>query len=714
MTWHAHQLNLSGESGLHMQDPVLMDLLRARSDPDQTDANGHVKNGGLLLEKTPQNTPQNVEIKQADPHSSVRAVEQGPARTPELPVDTFRTLPQILAQVISGDALSHALNWREAGYWRQLGTEEFCALVRRLSLGLISAGVQPGEAVGIIGPSSPWWLAADFAIACAGAVSVPMFTTLCPEHIEHEIRHSAMVAAIVDGDEAWKVFAPHARHVRQVIVREAVVGRGGARSHVVPWAEALIQGDRLSVREPSLFRRRAAAVRPDHPATIIHTSGSTGMPKGVVLSHGALCAQVLGARQCFPIDAVNDRALSLLPLAHAFERVVVLTYFSAGVPLYFGDDVKNAGALMREVRPTVVTMVPRLLEKLHDKVAQQVASAHAIRRRLGAWAIAKAERETPQGGKTTPAAGPTGAAQQLGVPGLPARRTWTNALADALVYRRLRAALGGNLRYLVVGGAPLAPALERFLLNLGLPLCTGYGLTEAGPVLTVNTVTAHRLGSVGKTFPGVELRLSPEGEIQGRSPGVMSGYFRDQAATEASFTADGWLRTGDLGTIDGDGYLTITGRVKELLKTSNGKYVRPVPIEQAVGAATLVDQVLVVADGRPFPVALLFPEGEAVRARKASTGQASLADEAFLASAEVRAEIDALVAETNATLDPWERVRAWSWALPTPTIAGGELTPTMKLRRHALLQRHARLIDHLYADAAARMAHDPARQGEPS
>jgi long-chain acyl-CoA synthetase len=629
----------------------------------------------------------------------VTAVEQALAGAPGLPGEAFVTLPQILAHVISGDALSHALNWREAGYWRQLGTEEFCALVRRLTLGLIAQGVAPGDAVGIIGPSSPWWLAADFAIACAGAVSVPLFTTLCDEHLDHEIRHSGMVAAVVDGDEAWRVFSPHARHVRQVVLREALVGT--AKAHVVPWAEALIQGDRLSVRDPGLFRRRAVAVRPEQPATIIHTSGSTGLPKGVVLSHGALCAQVRGAHQCFPIDPARDRALSLLPLAHAFERVVVLTYFAAGVPLHFGDDVKNAGALMREVRPTVVTMVPRLLEKLHDKVAQQVASAHALRRRLGAWAIAKAEQETPEG------EGPVAGAA---APALPARRTWTHALADALVYRRLRAALGGNLRYLVVGGAPLTPALERFLLNLGLPLCIGYGLTEAGPVLSVNTVPAHRLGSVGRVFPGVELRIAEDGEIQARSPGLMQGYFRDQAATTAAFTADGWLRTGDLGAIDADGFVTITGRVKELLKTSNGKYVRPVPIEQALGTATLVDQVLVVADGRPCPIALLFAEPEAVRARKVACGEAGTADEVFLAGPAVRAEIDALVAETNAGRDPWERVRAWSWARPTPTIAGGELTPTMKLRRHALLQRHARLIDSLYADIAAQRQ----TPGEPS
>lgn len=566
-------------------------------------------------------------------------------------------LPGLLLAALARHPRGRLLGWRESGYWRWMSTEDLAREVRRAALGLYALGVRPGSTVGLVGPASPRWLAADLAILSLGAVSVPMFHNLAPEHAGYEIEHSRLRALVALGDEGAAFAGHHRGRVGLIVVRDAEPARG-----MVGWETMCRQGDEVGERDPGLLPRLRAQVESDRLATVIYTSGSTGMPKGVELTHANLLSQVHGALACFPLDPGTDRALSCLPLAHVFERMVVYTYLAAGLPIAFADDVRNAGMLMREVRPTIMTMVPRLVEKLYDRIAQGVDAAWVGRRALGRWALRQAAGADPDA----------------------VRRPVGLRVSDGIVFRTVRAALGGCLRHVIVGGAALEPRFERFLRNIGVPVSVGYGLTEAGPVAAVNHDGARRLGTVGRAFPGVELRLV-DGEVQVRGPGVMRGYHRDPAATRAALR-DGWLATGDLGAFDADGYLRITGRRKELCKTSNGKYVSPVPIEQALERSPGIDRACVVADGKPFVTAIIFLGEEAARRHAAGAG--------------LEGEIAHLVEEANRGLDAWMQVRRWA-VVPHPAEVGTELTPTLKLRRGAVVERYRDLIDRLYAGGGA-------------
>ncbi|MBA3847321.1 MAG: long-chain fatty acid--CoA ligase [Planctomycetes bacterium] len=596
-------------------------------------------------------------------------------------LDRVATLPGLLTHVFGAFSNSQAFNWREAGYWRHCSTEDFCSQVRRCALGLHRLGLKRGEAVGILAAPSPAWLIADFAIMCAGGVSVPLFPNLSDDHLEYESRNSALVYLIAIGDQAAAVARAHHKLWRKVIVRNAATGDD---KHVVAWNALLEFGDQASHEDPQLAARLRDEVKPDDIATIIHTSGSTGKPKGVVLTHGNLLMQVRGSAQRFPLDAAHDRALSCLPLAHVFERMVMYYYVAAGVSVWFADDIKKIGELLRELKPTVTTMVPRIAEKLHARIADGAAAKSGLGGLIGRWAVGHADRDDPLA------------------------PTWSHGVADRLVYRKVRDALGGRLKYLIMGGAALSPELTRFLLNVGAPLYVGYGLTEAAPVVACNAPGLMRPGSVGPAWPGVEIRIGERDEILARGAGIMRGYHRDPDATAATIDREGWLHTGDCGKLDGDGYLTITGRLKELFKTSNGKYVCPVPIEQALVASGLIDQAMVVAEARPYTTALLFAAPEALARVKTRLGCVGQDDATFIAGPEMKREVEALVARANHGFDHWEQVQKWRLVATVPSVEGGELTPTMKLKRHVVAQRHAAIIESMYAEAPL-----PALQGSP-
>lgn len=609
---------------------------------------------------------------------------------------TSQTLPGFCDLAFNTYRNSRCCAWREAGHWRWLSTEDLRGEQRRLALALRQAGVGPGDRVALLGEPSPHWLICDLAIMAIGAVSVPLFPAMSPEHFRHAVEHTSTRTLIVLGSAGWALAQPQLARFRHVIVR-GVPGAAQAGVRVHSWHEALTRGDDLSAEEPALFSRLLAQVKPDDIATIIHTSGSTGLPKGVTLTHRNLVSQVQGACSVFPLVAGRDRCLSCLPFAHVFERVVVYTYLVQGAPVYVADDVKQVGVLLREVQPASMSAVPRLIEKLHARIRTQISESVAIKRQLGKWAVDLATREGP-------------ALREQPANGHASRGSHPLALriADRLIYAKLRQALGGHLKYLIVGGAALSEDLQRFLTGVGLPVYTGYGLTEASPVIAVNRPGARRIGTVGQAFPGVEIRIAPSllgetgGEILARGPNIMLGYHGDAAATAQVVDADGWLHTGDVGTLDEAGYLTITGRMKELFKTANGKYVAPTPIEQAlVGSSQdhggLVDQALVIAEGQACVGALLFPDADSLRRRKQALSLESLSDAEFIARPEIAADLTALVAQVNAGLDHWEQVRCWRFITEPPTVANEGLTPTLKLRRHVLARRYQSLIDEMYA-----------------
>jgi long-chain acyl-CoA synthetase len=352
-----------------------------------------------------------------------------------------------------------------------------------------------------------------------------------------------------------------------------------------------------------------------------------------------------------------------------FERMVGYYYFYTGSSLYFAEEIKKVGDNLRELNPTVITMVPRLLEKVHAKFQANLELATGLKKKLGMAAWDRAHSRVP---------GSKGALM--------------DKVYDALVYKKMRAGLGGNLRIVISGSAPLDPNLAAFLLNIGIPIYEGYGLTEASPVISCH----RKLGTVGLAFPGVEVKIADDGEILARGPNVMKGYHNKPNETADVIDRSGFLHTGDLGHIDNEGFIKITGRKKELFKTANGKYVAPVPIEQAIAGNKLVDMVMVVAEGKPFTTCLIFPDFENMKAVKAELGADGSETAGFLESKEAKAYVQKTLDEVNAKLNHWEQVQKFQIIKSPISIDTGELTPTMKIRRHVVMEKCRAEIDSMY------------------
>jgi long-chain acyl-CoA synthetase len=577
----------------------------------------------------------------------------------------FSTLPGLLLYASQAYRNPAALLFKNGGRWCPIGSEEMAESVRQAGEQLIALGLRPGDRVGIASDSSPFWLMADLAALGAGAVTVPLFPNAAPDVVRHQILDSGMRFLFVENEELREAFSPFTGSVQHVLVLSS---RRLQKLAPSDWAAG------EGTVELGAWDQRVAALKPGNTATLIYTSGSTGLPKGVELTHDNIVSQVQAARDCFPLDAGKDRALSFLPLSHIFERMVAYYYLASGVSLAFAEDSKQAGFNLREVRPTVMTVVPRFLEKVHARVLELADSAGGIAHTL---AVAAMKRATEK---------------EEGAP-----RTWKDAVYERLVFRKIRAQMGGRLRFLISGSAALDPRLAKFFGNLGVPVYEGYGLTESSPVLTANFPGSSRMGTVGRPFPGVELRIAPDGEILARGPNIMKGYYGQPEATAETIDAEGWLRTGDLGSFDGDGFLRVTGRKKELFKTANGKYVAPLPIEQALAAHKLIESALVVAEGRRFVSAVIFPDFEALIQLKKEIVIPE-AGGSMLNSGTIQARFRDAVNAVNHGLNAWEQIRRFYVAEAPPTIEGGEMTPTLKLRRHAIEAKYRRKIEAMYEE----------------
>lgn len=555
--------------------------------------------------------------------------------------------------------------------------------VRDLSLGLAALGVEPGSRVAVVSDSRPEWVIADLAILAAGAVTVPIYPTLPPAQVGYVLADAGAVAVVAsDETQAAKVRAvrPDLPGLRALLVIDAPTD-APERERETTCAAVQAAGRERLMREDGLARawkEAASAIEPDRLATIIYTSGTTGDPKGVMLTHGAVIANLADVDTLVSVDDRDD-ALSFLPLSHAFERAVVYQYLIKGSAVTFAESMETIARDMARVRPTVMTGVPRVYEKLQARVLDNVAQASPLRQRLFRWALR--------------VGGVCGAAARAGArPPLAARIGYP--LADRLVLSRVRERTGGRLRLVLSGGAPLPVPVAEFLFAVGIPVLEGYGLTETAPVLTLNPEDAPRLGTVGKALPRVELRFADDGEILVRGPNVMRGYYGKPEETAAALEGD-WFHTGDVGRLDEAGYLVITDRKKELLVTASGKNVAPQPIEQQLRRRPLVGEALLVGDRRPFVAAIIVPDGAALAA---AVGAPADADRSALVSREdVRRRFDAIVDAVNAELPRHEQIRKYALVPAELSVATGELTPTLKLKRRVVAARWRDEIEALYA-----------------
>ena len=554
-----------------------------------------------------------------------------------------------------------------------------------MSLGLTALGLARGDRVAIISESRPEWLLTDLAVIAAGGVTVPIYPTLSAGQARYILQDCGARMAIV----STRLQLQKIQEVRhQLPAIEAVVliedRPEGTSPSVLTFDEVAARGHARMVAEwgaGKQFRDGAREVRAEDLATIIYTSGTTGEPKGVMLTHASLVANMYAGAE--PLDVhQNDVALSFLPLSHAFERMVSYIYLLRGVTIIFAESFDTIGRDVALVKPTVFTGVPRVFEKMHARITEKGQSGSAAKAALFRWAVGvgTARGRALLRGR---ALAPLVALQ--------------SALADRLVFAKVRAGVGGRLRYLVSGSAPLPVATAEFFHGIGLPITEGYGLTETAPILTVNPPGHQRAGTVGKAIPGVELRIAADGEILARGPNLMAGYVNKAEAT-AEAIRDGWFHTGDIGAIDADGYLSITDRKKDLLVTSGGKKIAPQPIENVLKLNPLVAEVVVLGDRRKYAAALIVPEFNALERRLKELGRPP-AERADLASRpDVVALYQEIVDALNRDLAQFERIKRIAILPREFSIDGGELTPSLKVKRKVVEEKWRDAIASLYPE----------------
>ncbi|HSG07117.1 MAG TPA: long-chain fatty acid--CoA ligase [Longimicrobiales bacterium] len=562
-----------------------------------------------------------------------------------------------------------------------LSYHEVVEQARIVAGGLSASGVGRGDRVGIMSPNRLEWALADFGCLCAGVVDVPIYPTLTAAQVGYILRDSG----------AKLVFVPDADHLAKVVEARTACGHSvqivvfDATAHlpegVVSWADFLETGAGTAL-EPSDFRAKALEVTPDDLATVLYTSGTTGEPKGVMLTHGNIGSNVDAAGKVLHIDE-DDVTVSFLPLSHIFQRMVDYLFLARGCTIVHARTMLTAVDDMRLVRPTVAVAVPRVYEKIHAAVME----AKGLKKVVVDWAVQVADRVA---GLRLSGVEPAGFL------------AWQYALADKLVFKKVRAAVGGRMRYFVSGSAPLSAPLNRFFYSIGLTILEGYGLTETSPVTNVNTEVDFRIGTVGKVVAGTEIRIAEDGEILVRGPQVMKGYYNRPEETAEAIDTDGWFHTGDIGELDGDGFLRITDRKKDLIVTAGGKNVAPQPIENHLKANRFVEQAVVVGDRRRFVSVLVVPNFDALEAWAGGQGITWSDRAGLLADERVRSHMDAEVARECHDLASYERPKKVMLLDEEFTIGNGSLTPTLKVKRKVVQDRLKDAIDELYADDAHR------------
>ena len=557
------------------------------------------------------------------------------------------------------------------GVWTDVTCAEVANHVRSAALGLISLGVQAGDRVSIFSATRYEWPILDLAILSVGAVTVPIYETSSAEQVRWVLQDSEAVVAFAETDA-------HAAMVTELTTELPALRRVLHIDGSGPKALDQLAEAGVSV-EPAELTARLEALRADDPATLIYTSGTTGRPKGCQLTHSNLLYESRGAKECLPtlLDS-GQRLLVFLPLAHVLARSLTLSAFANKVVVGFTSDIKNLLPMFAVFKPTVVVSVPRVFEKVYNTAEQNAVNdgngrifAMAVETAVD-WSQAHDDRG----------------------PGLLLRAK--HALFDRLVYHKLRAALGGDCHASVSGGAPLGARLGHFYRGVGLTIHEGYGLTETSSAITVNQVGRVKIGTVGTLLPGNSMRIADDGELLVRGGVVFSGYWRNEQATSDAFT-DGWFKTGDLGALDEDGFLKITGRKKEIIVTAGGKNVAPAVLEDQLRAHPLISQAMVVGDAKPFIGALITIDPEAFgpwKERNHKRAEASIAD--LVTDPDLFAEVDAAVKNANLAVSHAESIRKFRILPVDFTEDTGELTPTMKVKRNVVAEKFASDIESIY------------------
>ncbi|MDY7092521.1 MAG: long-chain fatty acid--CoA ligase [Acidobacteriota bacterium] len=593
-----------------------------------------------------------------------------------MPLETLSDLFFTAADHDKTECLLHKVD----GQFVPLSTAEVVDKVQRLAKALVDAGVERGDRVGLMAENGPHWPIVDFASVCIGAVLVPVYPTLTAEQAAFIVNDSGSKIVFAEGVERYQGLESQKGSMPNM---EQLVLIGDGISGATTLDQLFERGEGASAED---FQQRAALNQPNDLATFIYTSGTTGNPKGVMLSHGNIVSNIKGSLEVLDIQG-DYTALSFLPLSHSFERTVDYFYFLRGVTIAYAESVQAVAQNLQEVRPHIFVSVPRVYEKVLAKVQENIAKAPALRQKIFHWAVSVGHEALPY------------RLQDKAPPGLLGLKL---GLADTLVFSKIRERLGGRFVYAMSGGAPLARDVAEFFWGAGIPIYEGYGLSETSPVLSVNAPGRVKMGTVGKALPGVTLEIAEDGEILAKGPNIMKGYHNLPEATAEAIDSEGWFHTGDIGEIDEEGFLRITDRKKEIIVNAYGKNVAPAPVENAIKASRYIGQVMVVGDRRKFLAALVVPDFEALAVWATAKGLDSSNMEALLAQEPVQELFRNELEEVNQKLAKYERVHAWELLPEEWSIEGGEMTPTLKVKRRIVNQKHGDRIDAMYERAEKR------------
>ncbi len=579
----------------------------------------------------------------------------------------LRHLPDILHRLREKPFQLHAYNYWKDGRWTTISSHQIIERIYYIALSLSDLGLKKGDRIGICAKSSPYWSITDFAIVLAGGVTVPFFSNLSHEHFSYQVEQSSPRWIFIGDQDDWENVSPYQKHFEGIIGIE----KGAEARTSISFQSLINTGEEIHKKDPSKVHKLENAIKPDDLATIIYSSGSTGLPKGVELTHKNLVSII--HYDDFTLRS-NDKYLSILPLAHIFAKQIHLIMTAWGIPIYFLNDLKKIPDVTKEVSITRMITVPRVLEKAYSKMCERIKNASFLKRNLAAWAFKLAHREK----------------------GL--YKTLMHPIADRLVYSKIRDGFGKHFHSILSGGAALNPHLHRFYLSLGIPVLQGWGLTE-GSCIAVNRLSHNKIGTVGPPMESITFKISDEGEVLAKGPTIMRGYHKNIEATKKAVDSEGWLHTGDYGYLDKDGHLVIQGRINESFKTSQGEFVNPQPIEQKICESPLIDMAMIIGENFPFPSVLLFPDLDSVERLKKKEGLAHLKNEEFLKTNVVKKEFEKILEEVNKSLDHWQKVRKYQFILIPPSVEGGELTPTLKLRRKVILSKYKDKVHDLYKDS---------------
>jgi long-chain acyl-CoA synthetase len=606
------------------------------------------------------------------------------ATTPTRP-QTAPDEPSTLVDVFIGVARKHkrpdTLNYKSGGRWIPISSDEMLKRAQSIAAGLHAIGMKPGDRVALLSESRVEWTLTDAGSIFAGTVDVPIYPTLTPPQVRYILNDSGASVLFLENREKFDELkealgeCPEVKHVIFFESQDVTPADG------LTLAQLEEKGRELEKSDPGYIARTSAQTKPDDLATIIYTSGTTGEPKGVMLTHSNLASNLVASSGHLEFGE-QDIALSVLPLSHVFERQAMYMYLHQGMAVYFAESLQTIGPNLREVRPTILVGVPRIFEKIYARIRERATESGKLAEAMLAWSVSVAREY---------------AKLLLARQPIPSSLKLKHAMASKLMFSKWKKAFGGRMRLLVSGGAALPEDLSYIYIGAGIPIVQGYGLTETSPVITTSQIDDNRVGTVGKAIPNVEIRIADDGEIEVRGPNVMRGYYNKPEETRAVFTSDGWFKTGDIGTLDEDGFLRITDRKKELFKTSGGKYISPQPIEQAIKGSRFVNQVVLIGAERKFPSALIVPvweqlesycklKGIEVKSRSELCRHPRILDL-------MQRQIDAL----TPNLAKYERIKKVALLENEFTQEGGELTPTLKVKRRVIDQKYRDVIEKLYS-----------------